>query len=221
MADTIRYFGNPVRATYPNGDPIVVNGRPLLIPENFDLQSQINAAHFKAGEGPGSLAIWLRTHYALGSSGDPQRQAGHSGGFDPRYTDAGNYAFALSAAAAGLNLERALEMATSLNKAGTGKALPAVNENAIRQGYSDYAAKRFPAVDDSAGEAYATSVLLTDIWNGLRTGIGFLIPSSSITESDVQRYAKAHWGNLNSPDAKAFMANFQQAFGGYPQHLDL
>jgi len=32
---------------------------------------------------------------------------------------------------------------------------------------------------------------------------------------------KAHWDDLNSPDAQAFMANFQQAFGGYPQHLDL
>ena len=217
MANTIKYFGNPIPATYPNGDPIIVNGQPLLIPENFDLQNEINAAHSKAAEGKVSLALWFGRHYLLGSSGDPQRQAGHSGGFDPRYIDSGNYAFALSAAAAGLNLERALEMATSLNKAGTGKALPAVNENAIRQGFDDYATNRFPSVDDSAGAAYARSVLWTDIWNANLTGKDFILPPPRITETDVQRYAKAHWGDLNSPDAQAFMANFQQAFGGYPQ----
>jgi len=44
MADTIAFFGNPVRATYPNGDLIIVNGRPLLIPPDFNLQNEINAA---------------------------------------------------------------------------------------------------------------------------------------------------------------------------------
>jgi hypothetical protein len=48
MADTITYFGNASRATYPNGEPIVVNGRPLLIPPNFDLQTQINAARYRS-----------------------------------------------------------------------------------------------------------------------------------------------------------------------------
>jgi hypothetical protein len=221
MADTITYFGNPVRATYPNGDPVVVNGRPLLIPENFDLQREINAAHHAAAGSFLQLWFHLHQHYALGSSGDPQRQAGHSGGFDPRYTDAGNYAFALSAAAAGLSLEKALELAASLNKAGTGKALPAVNENAIRQGFADYAAQRFPSVDDSAGAAYARSVRGTDRLNALQTVAELFAAPPRIKESDVQRYAKAHWADLNSPDAQAFMTSFQQAFGGYPQHVDL
>jgi hypothetical protein len=44
MADNITYFGDPKRATYPDGKPIIVNGRPLLIPESFDLQNEINAA---------------------------------------------------------------------------------------------------------------------------------------------------------------------------------
>jgi hypothetical protein len=38
---------------------------------------------------------------------------------------------------------------------------------------------------------------------------------------DVERYAFEKWGNLDSPEAKAFMANFEQAFGSYPQHVDL
>ena len=223
MADTIRYFGDPVPATYPNGEPIVVNGRQLLIPQNFSLQNEINAAHYK------SPWLWFRTHYALGSSGDPQRQAGHSEGFDPRYTDAGNYAFALSAAAAGLSLETALGMASSVNKAGTGKALPAANENAIRQGFRDYAANRFPKVDDSAGAIYARSVNVRDMVNASKTVLDFFTKkvvhsvglSQPITETDVQRYAKARWGDLNSPDAKEFIANFKQAFGGYPQHVDI
>ena len=223
MAHTIRYFGDPVPATYPNGEPIVVNGRQLLIPQNFSLQNEINAAHYK------SPWLWFRTHYALGSSGDPQRQAGHSEGFDPRYTDAGNYAFALSAAAAGLSLETALGMATSVNKAGTGKALPAANENAIRQGFRDYAANRFPKADDSAGAIYARSVNVRDMVNASKTVLDFFTKkvehsvglSQPITETDVQRYAKARWGDLNSPDAKEFTANFKQAFGGYPQHVDI
>jgi hypothetical protein len=48
MADNITYFGDPVHATDRDGKPIVVNGRPLLIPENFDLQNEINAAHYAA-----------------------------------------------------------------------------------------------------------------------------------------------------------------------------
>ena len=58
MTDNITYFGDPVRATDRNGKPIMVNGRPLLIPENFDLQNEINAAHYAATrpEGPGKWA---------------------------------------------------------------------------------------------------------------------------------------------------------------------
>jgi hypothetical protein len=48
MSDTITYFGDPKRATYPDGKPIIVNGRPLLIPESFDLQNEINAAAYSA-----------------------------------------------------------------------------------------------------------------------------------------------------------------------------
>ncbi len=48
MADTITYFGDPKQATYPDGKPVIVNGRPLLIPENFDLQNEINAASYAA-----------------------------------------------------------------------------------------------------------------------------------------------------------------------------
>jgi hypothetical protein len=74
MADTITYFGDPKRATYPDGKPVVVNGRPLLIPENFDLQNEINAARYAAtmllGPGP-----WFFAHYAHGSLGDPQPRA--------------------------------------------------------------------------------------------------------------------------------------------------
>jgi len=164
MTDSITYFGDPVRATCANGDLIIVNGRPLLIPPNFKLQNEINAALFKAGKGVGALSDWLLGHYALGSSGDPQRQAGHWGGFDPRYTDAGNYAFGLSAAAAGLSLEGALAMAMALNRAGAHKALPSVNENAIRQGFGDYGANRFQNGDDVAGETYTKSVAWGDRW---------------------------------------------------------
>jgi hypothetical protein len=71
MADNITYFGDPVGATYPDGQPIVVNGRPLLIPENFDLQNEINAAHYAAMRVLGRER-WFGTHYAHGSSGDPQ-----------------------------------------------------------------------------------------------------------------------------------------------------
>jgi hypothetical protein len=219
MVDSITYFGNPISATYPNGDSIIVNGRRLLIPENFSLQNEVNAANFAASEGV--LEPWFVAHYAFGSSGDPQRQAGYSGGFDPRYTDAGNYAFGLSAAAAGFSMSDALRMASRFNSAGTGKPLPAANESAIRQGFDDYAAKRFPNIDHDSGRAYINSAWPKDSRNPVRTVIGFLNPWPRITETDVQRYAKAHWGDLNSPDAKEFMANFQQAFGGYPQHVDI
>ncbi len=30
MTDVTRYFGPAVIASYPNGDPIIVDGRPLL-----------------------------------------------------------------------------------------------------------------------------------------------------------------------------------------------
>jgi hypothetical protein len=219
MSDTITYFGNPVRATYPNGDPIIMNGRFLLIPENFSLQNEINAAHYAASRY--MWYPWSRVHYALGSSGDPQRQAGYSGGFDPRYTDAGNYAFGLSAAAAGLRLDDALGKAAEFNKAGTGKPLPAANENAIRQGFGDYAAKRFPNVDHDSGWAYIKSTWPKDVENPILTGKGFINPPPRIAENDVERYAKEHWGDLNSPGAQAFMANFQPAFERYQQHLDL
>jgi hypothetical protein len=87
MADTITYFGNPVRATFPNGDLIIVNGRPLLIPPNFNLQNEVHAARYAAKWPSPFLEWWFDTHYAPGSSGDPQRQAGYSGGFDPRFTE--------------------------------------------------------------------------------------------------------------------------------------
>ena len=79
MADTITYFGEPKRATYPDNTPVIVNGRPLLIPENFDLQDEINAAHY-AATSPEGASSWFKTHFARGSSGDPQRRAGRSGG---------------------------------------------------------------------------------------------------------------------------------------------
>src|SRR5262249_30227919 len=158
------YFGNPKRATYPDGKPVIVNGRPLLIPENFDLQNEINAAHYAAS----SFLPWIYAHYALGSRGDPQRQAGYSGGFDPRYTDAGNYGLGLSAAAAGYSLDKAIEYGNRLNQAGTGKALPAGNEIAIRQGYRDYFESRFPHVDHKAGAAYYWSTFPKDLLNDVR-----------------------------------------------------
>ncbi len=151
MADTITYFGDPVGATYPDGKPIIVNGRPLLIPENFNLQSEINAAHYAATRTLGPSG-WFGRHYAQGSSGDPQRQAGHSGGFDPRYTDAGNYGFGLSAAAAGYSVDTAIKYAKILNAVGTGKALPNVNEDAIRTAYQDHQAGRFLKPDAAKGE---------------------------------------------------------------------
>src|SRR5579864_3268583 len=149
MADTTTYFGKAVPATYPDGTPIIVNGRPLLLPENYSLQQQIDAAHFQATRGPIAepfVWAWFSNHFPPGGSGDPQRQAGWSGGFDARFTDAGNYGYGLSAAAAGLSVDDALLMASPVNRSGTGKPLPVVNETAIRQGYNDFAAKRFPNV---------------------------------------------------------------------------
>jgi hypothetical protein len=234
MADTTSYFGNAVPATYPNGSPIIVNGRPLLIPETYSLQQQIDAAHFQRTIGLDSVVNWFFQHFPPGGSGDPQRQAGWSGGFDARFTDAGNYGYGLSAAAADLSLDSALRMATLVNRTGTGKPLPAVNERAIRQGYNDYIARLFPNVSESAGQAYVNSVRHSDYSNASSLGLEILgnavaapgnlfynLLNSEVGQTDVQRYAKAHWGDLNSPDAQAFMANFQQAFGGYPQHLDL
>ena len=234
MADTTTYFGNAVPATYPDGGPIIVNGRPLLLPQNFDLRTQINAARFQSTQNLGSLAGWFYEHYAPGSSGDPQRQAGYSGGFDPTYTDGGNYGYGLSAAAAGLNLDLALLIASNVNFAETGKPLSLVNERAIRQAYGDYVAKRFPDIVHEAGKAYIDSVSDSDAANAKLATANVLKNARAdiyshaknyffpqVTETDVQRYAKAHWGDLNSPDAQAFIANFQQAFGSYPKHLDL
>jgi hypothetical protein len=153
MADTITYFGDPVGATYPDGKPVIVNGRALLIPENFDLQNEINAARYAATRVLGSLP-WFLKHYAQGSSGDPQRQAGYSGGLDPRYTDAGNYGFGLSAKAASYSVDRAIKYAKILNAVGAGKALPNVKEDAIRTAYQDHQAGRFLKPDASKGEIY-------------------------------------------------------------------
>jgi hypothetical protein len=240
MADTIRYFGDPVPATYPNGEPIIVNGRRLLIPQNFDLQTQINAAsNFKSPQRLDSLWrwLWFLDHFPPGSSGDPQRRAGYSGGFDPRYTDAGNYGYGLSAAAAGFSLDEALKNASGVNQLETGKSIPSANAGAIRQAYDDYAARRFPDIDHEAGKAYSDSVRASDFANAVpfmvsepvnklarATAAGLSHLESfvhDVPKTDEQRYAKAHWGDLNSPDAKEFMANFQQAFGGYPQHVDV
>ena len=132
---------------------------------------------------------------------DPQRQAGYSGGFDPRYTDAGNYAYGLSSAAAGYSLDDAINKAAGFNKRGTGRALPTANENAIRQAYADYGAKRFLEPDDESGKAYFHSVF-GDSLNFFRTIGGFAHTPDRTTESDVKRYAKAHWGDLNSPEAQ-------------------
>ena len=220
MADTITYFGDPKRATYPDRKPIVVNGRPLLIPENFDLQNEVNAARYAAKSLPVPF-LWFLAHYAHGSAGDPQRQAGYSGGFDPRYTDAGNYGFGLSAAAGGYSEDWAVERAKQYNKVvGTGKTLPAANEGAVRQGYRDYLENRFPRVDRDAGAAYVRSTMAKDSLNVPRMA-GGASQGARTTLPDVERYALDRWGDLNLPEAKAFMANFEQAFGGYPQHLDL
>src|SRR6266550_4289440 len=235
MTDTTTYFGNAVPATYPDGSPIIVNGRTLLIPETYSLQQQIDAAHFQKSIGPESAERWFFQHFPPGGSGDPQRQAGWSGGFDARFTDAGNYGYGLSAAAADLGLDHALSTAGLVNRTGAGKPLPAVNERAIWQGYNDYIAKRFPKASESAGQAYVNSVRHSDSWNLLSLvldGFGDVVAApgnlvykrffnSEAGLTDVQRYAKAHWGDVNSPDAQAFMDSFQQAFGGYPQHLDL
>jgi hypothetical protein len=232
MADTTRYFGSAVPATYPDGSPIIVNGRPLLIPETYSLQQQIDAAHFRRSIGPESVEKWFSQHFPPGGSGDPQRQAGWSGGFDARFTDAGNYGYGLSAAAGDLSLDDVLGVADLVNRAGAGRPLPAANERAIRQGYNDYIAKRFPNASESAGQAYVNSAQRSDFWNTMSLIFGDVVaaPGNFVYNhlfnleaalTDAQRYAKAHCGDLNSPEAQAFMANFQRAFGGYPQHLDL
>jgi hypothetical protein len=223
MADTTTYFGKAVPATYPDGSPIIVNARPLLIPENYSLQQQADAAGVQAAKG--NVDDWFFDHFQPGGRGDPQRQTGWSGGFDPRFRDAGNYGYGVSAAAAGLGLDYALSKATGFNQLGTGKSLPAVNERAIRQGYGDFA-NRFLPVNKSAGQEYLDSVKEPDRANR-RSGLEIAVAGArdalnrQFSTPDVQRYALKKWGDLNSPDAQAFMANFQQAFGGYPQHLDL
>ena len=225
MADTTTYFGDPVRATFPDGKPVIVNGRPLLIPENFDLQNEMNAARYAATQVHGPFS-WFQDHYAHGSSGDPQRQAGYWGGFDPRYTDAGNYAFGLSAKAAGYTLDAAINLAEQYNAAvGRGETLPTVNENAIRQAYQDYQEGRFLKPDAIKGKIYVDAARAWDNENFLSMGGDYFrrrgTASSPPQPRDVERYALDRWGDLNSPEAKAFMANFEQAFGSYPQHVDL
>jgi hypothetical protein len=61
----------------------------------------------------------------------------------------------------------------------------------------------------------------SDYKNFYRTVAGSLLDSGPPKQTDVERYAQEKWGNLNSPEAKAFIACFEQAFGGYPQHVDL
>ena len=90
MTDVLKFFGKAKRATDANGNPIVVNGQVLQIPENFDLQSQIDAAHQSTKKAKGGAERWLESHFPHGATGDPQRQEGYFGGFDPRFTDAGN-----------------------------------------------------------------------------------------------------------------------------------
>jgi hypothetical protein len=198
------------------------NGRPLLVPENFDLQNEMNAARYAATQVHG-LSSWFPSHYAHGSSGDPQRQAGYWGGFDPRYTDAGNYAFGLSAKAAGYTLDAAINLAEQYNTAvGRGETLPAVNENAIRQAYQE---GRFLKPDVTKGKIYVDAAGSWDDKNFRRMSGDYFrrlgAASSPPQPRDVERYALDKWGDLNSPEAKAFMANFEQAFGSYQQHVDL
>jgi hypothetical protein len=209
MADTTTYFGNAVRATYPDGSLIIVNGRPLLIPEkNYSLQQQIDAARYQASRGLAAGALtkeWFLQHFPAGGSGDPQRQAGWSGGFDARFTDAGNYGYGLSAAAAGMSLDNALKRAAEVNKIGTAKPSPAVNERAIRQGYDDYLANLFPKGNVGAGQAYVESVYGSDLANAAASlPVGTLSDAfnshiynrffnSQAGLTDVQRYAKARW----------------------------
>lgn len=173
----------------------------------------------------GHVDDWFFDHFQPGGRGDPQRQTGWSGGFDARFRDAGNYGYGTSAAAAGLGLDHALNAAAGFNKFGTGKSLPAVNERAIRQGYGDFAT-RFLPVNKAAGQAYLDSVKESDRANRRsKVEIGFDDARDAVKRQfstpDVKRYALKKWGDLNSPDAQAFVANFQQPFGGYPQHLDL
>src|SRR5262249_9150064 len=104
--------------------------------------------------------------------------------------------------------------------------------NAIRQGFNDYGGNHFQNADDNAGAAYAKSVAWGDRWNAIKSGVDMggdtletggsrLLPSTHGTKSGVERYSRAQWGDVNSPEAQAFMSNFRQAFGSYPQHLDL
>ncbi|MBV9984642.1 hypothetical protein [Bradyrhizobium sp.] len=56
-------------AAYPDGSPIIVNGRPLLVPEkNYSLQQQIDAAHYQASRGLAAGALtreWFLQHVLL------------------------------------------------------------------------------------------------------------------------------------------------------------
>jgi hypothetical protein len=119
-------------------------------------------------------------------------------------------------------VEKAIEKANQFNKwFGTGKPLPKANENAIRQAYRDYQDGRFLKPDAAKGKIYVGATKVRDEANIARTVAGALWPGAKTERRDVERYALQKWGNPDSPEAKAFMANFEQAFGGYPQHLDL
>jgi len=220
MADPLRFFGKAVRATDAKGNPIIVNGQFLQIPENFSLQSQIDAAH-QMTKGNGER--WLEGHFPQGATGDPQRQEGYFGGFDPRFTDAGNYAFGLTAAAKGFKPEYALTKAETFNRYfGSGKPLPKANESAIRQAYADHDAGRFTAPDDVNGAAYAKSVHDRDVNAYWLTVLGKLsLQQAGVDLSDAEQYAQKTWGSLDSSAAQAFVGNFRDAFKSYPRHVDL
>ncbi len=110
---------------------------------------------------------------------------------------------------------------------GSGKALPKENENAIRQAYQDYQDGRFLKPDAGqrknlrrCNRSKRQREFPKDCWQSqFSTAVASFFATPKRT--DVERYALEKWGNLDSPEAKAFMANFEQAFGGYPQHVDL
>ncbi len=94
---------------------------------------------------------------------------------------------------------------------GSGKALPKENENAIRQAYQDYQDGKFLKPDAAKGKIYVDATEARDKENFRRLGSPSPSRSPTPERTDVQRYAFEKWGNLDSPEAKAFMANFEQA----------